>query len=277
MSSAQLDNLTDTWADSNIRFRGINLDVTNTASHAESLLQRLAIDGDEKFSVGIDGSLRIDGHSALITDGSTLTLGDAGHDQTTVHGRLVIESGVEIAGIPQGSDDADLAFRVTRDGSLRDALRITHDGNVHLGGVSPDELLHITGDSNGGEGEISSPPTILIEDQEIGAAWDIENIWGALAWCANDPSTAGAIVRAKVGPYHGVKTGGNSGLKFFTAPSSGLRESLRIMPNGHLYFPAMDTEELEIMDSGTEGATVAGWIEIEIGGDTQYVRTYRNK
>lgn len=40
---------------------------------------------------------------------------------------------------------------------------------------------------------------------------------------------------------------------------------------------AMATANLELVDSGTAGATQDGWIEVEIGGATKYIRVYNTK
>jgi hypothetical protein len=39
----------------------------------------------------------------------------------------------------------------------------------------------------------------------------------------------------------------------------------------------LGTQNLEILDAGTVGATHEGWIEVEIGGVVQYIQTYTNK
>jgi len=71
----KLDALTDTWTDSGTTYQGIYLDVTDTASAAGSLLQRLDTGTSEKFGVDINGYVRIGGSVVLQRSGTTTTLG----------------------------------------------------------------------------------------------------------------------------------------------------------------------------------------------------------
>jgi|GEM_PF-3984996 hypothetical protein len=91
-----------TWAQSLTDFRGIDLDVTNTASGAGSLLMRLAVGGVDKFTVDLDGNLStsgdfsigsplvLDGNTSLTNDGSTIELGDNALTETHLFGNVGI-------------------------------------------------------------------------------------------------------------------------------------------------------------------------------------------
>lgn len=63
MADIPIYNITDTWNDGGTTFNGIKLDVTDTASHADSKLLDLQVGGASKFSVGKSGNL-------LVPDGS---------------------------------------------------------------------------------------------------------------------------------------------------------------------------------------------------------------
>ena len=56
---ADIYNLTDTWNDAGTPFNGISIDVTNTASHADSRVQRWKVNGVEKASLTTDGMLNL--------------------------------------------------------------------------------------------------------------------------------------------------------------------------------------------------------------------------
>lgn len=57
----KLDELTDTWAETGVVKHGIKLDVVDTDSHADSLLQKLSVGGVEKYAVGKDGEITSNG------------------------------------------------------------------------------------------------------------------------------------------------------------------------------------------------------------------------
>jgi len=50
-----IHSLTDTWTDSGTTYKGISMDVTDTASAAESRLISLLVGGTEKFGVSKTG------------------------------------------------------------------------------------------------------------------------------------------------------------------------------------------------------------------------------
>ena len=39
----------------------------------------------------------------------------------------------------------------------------------------------------------------------------------------------------------------------------------------------LTTEDLEIVDAGSTGATEQDWVEVEVGGNTGYLRVYASK
>ncbi|GIW60317.1 MAG: hypothetical protein KatS3mg087_1383 [Patescibacteria group bacterium] len=61
-------DFTDTWNDAGTVFNAIKCDVTDTASHADSALIKLSVNGVEKHFAGKDGKLRIGGNVSLHGD-----------------------------------------------------------------------------------------------------------------------------------------------------------------------------------------------------------------
>ena len=48
-------------------------------------------------------------------------------------------------------------------------------------------------------------------------------------------------------------------------------------PLSALHIASLATEALEIVDAGSAGATEQDWIEVEVGGNTGYIRVYAAK
>ena len=100
-------NLNPVWNDGLTDLVLLDSDVTNTASGAGSLLQRMRVDGTEQFGVGLDGALRIGGTEIVDYDGGTLTVGAPG-SSSAVWGNMVV-----------GAADQPLpTFGTTPDGRL---------------------------------------------------------------------------------------------------------------------------------------------------------------
>jgi len=69
-----VSNLTDTWDDAGISYRGIKLDVTDTASQSDSFLFWLSVGGSQKFGVDKNGYIQIGGETVIQHAGSVTTL-----------------------------------------------------------------------------------------------------------------------------------------------------------------------------------------------------------
>lgn len=75
MSDAFVYDMTDTWNDAGTTFTAVKMNVTNTASNANSNLILAQIDGADKFKVRADGSLFVGAH--LIAGSSDLIYNNA--------------------------------------------------------------------------------------------------------------------------------------------------------------------------------------------------------
>ena len=113
--------------------------VTGNVNSTSNLL--LQISGSEKFRVGNGGQLGIGGAN-YGTSGQVLTSGGSGSAPTwsTIASDKITEGNTEAEVYDNGSDGR---FTVKTEGSER--LRITSDGNIGIGEVSPTHRLHVQG------------------------------------------------------------------------------------------------------------------------------------
>ena len=85
MANVGIYQLTDTWNDGATTFNGIKLDVTDTASAADSKLLDLQVGGVSRFSVDKDGGATLTGSLT----GSPVELGFALGSEDCESGRLL--------------------------------------------------------------------------------------------------------------------------------------------------------------------------------------------
>ena len=69
---ANIYDLTDTWNDAGTVFNGISMDVTNTASHADSRVQRWKVNGSDVLAIKANG--RLEGFDTAIGYGPGLVV-----------------------------------------------------------------------------------------------------------------------------------------------------------------------------------------------------------
>lgn len=67
-------DISTTWNNSNEPFYGISLDVINNGSNVDSRFLSFLISGNEKFSIDLDGNIRIDGSLFVIGDIDVTTI-----------------------------------------------------------------------------------------------------------------------------------------------------------------------------------------------------------
>ena len=66
-------------------------------------------------------------------------------------------------------------------------------------------------------------------------------------------------------------------LNFFVDNGTSLVEKFSIDGQNSLFKFVLDTENLEITDAGSASATEQDWIEVEVGGNTGYIRVHASK
>jgi hypothetical protein len=123
MATANIYDLTDTWNASGTTFTAIKMDVTDTASDANSLLMDLQVGGSSKFSVEKDGAIffskGVSGRAEILVGvggGNDISIGGAGTSNR--YGLRISSNVVQVRGtLPlswSGSDDmntsADLSL-----------------------------------------------------------------------------------------------------------------------------------------------------------------------
>ena len=126
--------------------------------------------------------------------------------------------------------------------SLTERIRITSDGNVGIGTISPDALLEISGNAGADPGPITNPTTFRITDAGNAATGlgDTTNDWGKIEFYSEDQSSSGPSVQAQIGTIYDniYSTASNLAFKTRTSPITALTERLRIKPSGALSFYA---------------------------------------
>lgn len=128
-------------------------------------------------------------------------------------------------------------------------------GSIGIGIASPVTPLHIYGSQNAQAIFESTDAYSAIWIKDGGTSSDYEVAVGAL----NDDMYLNAGGTTEL--Y--IEDGGSIGVST-AAPSSAMEFNL-------------STANLEIVDSGTAGATEDGWVQIEIGGATHYLRSFTSK
>ena len=135
MANSFIYSLTDSWTSSGTSYVGIGLDVTNTASAADSKLLSLAVDSTTVFSVGVSGN---------ITSGSITSAGASFSDSVAVSGDPSIssEDSLEIR-IDSDNNSTTQAFSVTKDTGY-ELLKVEETGQV----TTPGKLHFNSDDTN---------------------------------------------------------------------------------------------------------------------------------
>ena len=91
MATANIYDMVDTWNDGATTFTAIKMNVTDTASDADSLLMDLQVGGASRFSVSKGGNVKISGN--LIDGPSFWDLGRAGSRVARVQGSGIVING----------------------------------------------------------------------------------------------------------------------------------------------------------------------------------------
>lgn len=110
---ADIFNMADAWNSGATTFDAIKMDVTDTASAADSRLLNLLVGGSSKFSVGKDGGVTIDAAALLRLGGSTSSFPAFKRSSTTIQARLADDSAL-----------AAFAARSIALGSVADAVPV---------------------------------------------------------------------------------------------------------------------------------------------------------
>lgn len=173
-------------------------------------------------------------------------------------------------------------------------VRLT--GWTGIGTASPHGLLHVSSDGltnditfschNNGDsahailygiksGGTEASPTVVADSERL------------LSICASGYSGAAAnflpaaVIRFEIDgtPDSGGDTTDMPGrILFLTTPDGSATPTERMrITNGGIIQYTFGTENLEIIDAGSAGATEQDWIQVEVGGNTGYIRVYASK
>ena len=193
---------------------------------------RFTTDGKFGFGTALpEGIVHIyEGNSGAASDFPHVSYNDLvieGNDNT---GITILTPNGNSGGIAFADPEDNLAGRMLYnhpDGEFRWYIEGNSDPNVvmdstgmGIGEPNPDELLHITGDSALG----TTPPTILIEDEDNSSAWSADDQWARIDFKSNDASGVGVDVRCRIAAVvanNGTPANhGASGMHFFTSTSA---------------------------------------------------------
>ena len=141
------------------------------------------------------------------------------------------------------------------DAGSTELMRIDGSGYIGIGTASPAAPLHTYGSQNTFAIFESTDAYAFIYFKDSGTSGNYEVGIGA----QND----NLLLSAGGATWLWVETGGSIGIGT-GSPSSTMEWNFA-------------TANLEFVDSGTAGATEDGWIQIEIGGATHYIRTHTTK
>lgn len=92
LSTSLATMIRPTWNNASTVYKGIDLDVTDSASSSSSRLLNLSVGGSEKFGVSRSGYLRIGANEVLKHTGGILTLGVSGDTKTIMRGNAYADS-----------------------------------------------------------------------------------------------------------------------------------------------------------------------------------------
>ena len=156
MANSFIYSLTDSWTSSGTSYVGIGLDVTNTASAADSKLLSLAVDSTTVFSVGVSGN---------ITSGSITTTGAIAAGTITSTGSITsagasFSDTLVVSGDPSISSENSLEFRIdSNNDSTAQTFSITKDTGTELLSVNeagelkfPSDVVKIGSSAAGSDG-----------------------------------------------------------------------------------------------------------------------------
>jgi hypothetical protein len=131
-------------------------------------------------------------------------------------------------------------------------------GNVGIGLTSPEAKLHIEKDTSSITDETDYALKIVDGTNDVGLLVGVDATDHISIIQSFDPATGWATR-----PLCLMPNGGNVGIGV-SNPGSKLEIGL-------------STENLEIVDAGSAGATEQDWIEVQVGGNTGYIRVYTSK
>lgn len=282
MANTFIYQMTDTWANATQDFVAINMNVTDTASTANSALLNLAVAGANQFTVLKSGDVFAAGglganttHTNKIGDGIVID-----YNPSIATGRIMV-----------GANDSFIFYsgNSTAVGANTVMMTISNTGvvsmgntiaNVQLGGITTlgtPSVVYGAGSSN-------SSIDIVITNANTGgntssdfAAYDTVglsspnfvdmgingNTWSAAFWTINGPSDGYLYTgntNLSIGTAGG--TGSNGYLNFFTNGTLATNERMRITPGGNVGI-ANTAPDATFKVTGT--ANVSG--NVVIGGD----------
>lgn len=254
MANTYIYQMTDTWANATQEFVAINMNVTDTASTANSALINLSVGGANQFTVLKSGDVFAAGglganttHTNLLGDGIVIDYSPAG-----AMGRIMVGAG---DGFTFYSGNA------TNVGANNVMLTISNTGvtsmgntvaNVQLGGITTAGTPAVVT----GSGNSNSSVSMIVTNANTGgntsadfAAYDggglagvnfidmgiTGNTWSNAAWTVGGPSDGYLYTgntNLSIGTAGG--TGSNGFINFFTNGTLIANERMRITPGGNV-------------------------------------------
>jgi hypothetical protein len=250
----------------------------------------MTVNGTDVISslpINVDGRATLELHShsdrarglfgamSAVQDGDTLgTLAAVGYDGTDMALGARIDFVVD--GTPGNNDmPTEILFKTSADGSHSPSTRVVikEDGKVGVGTTSPDTLLHLSD---------TAAPRLRFERNDT--AVTASEFIGVIEFehqDADDPGVAAHIA------CKGNGTTGEVRLQFTTGTPSSNAARMVIDENGNvgigtttpgnLVELGFATENLELVDAGSAGATQQDWIEVQVGNNTGYIHVYAAK
>jgi hypothetical protein len=220
---------------------------------------------------------------------------DADRD-TTISAPTDDQIDIEIAGADQivlgasemafNEQGADIDFRVEGVGTTHALFVQGSDGFVGIGESSPDNVLHVTDTGIPVKCERTSALTssgaaaFILQHTTSG---DMADGFGSNTnYVIRDDAAVDNTITVISNTRDGADNSGR--MQFFTNNAGSLTAKVTIKAGGNVGIGAaapgsllelnLATEDLEIVDAGSAGATEQDWIEVQVGGVTGYIRVY---
>ena len=196
-------------------------------------------------------------------DTDRFLVGDSG----TIKYRTGAEVLSDIGGQPvltnpiTGTGTTNYISKFTGSTTLGNSLLFDNGTNVGIGTNSPDTKLHI-----------SSLNSSILRLESTNTALGLDAVVGEIQFEANDASTAGTGVKAKIGAYTDVAGGNAVGLRFFTGDAGFATgtEKMRIAASGNVGIgTTIPAEKLEVVGNIFLDA-LGSTLEMGNGGGGKY-------